>query len=93
MGLIDRNIPKTAEAKHQANTTRKTNESILKPTKLGSTERKNIKVSPNSFKLIKAICTMRSYKNYEFIDVALEEYIKNNMSEREQRILKNLINK
>jgi hypothetical protein len=36
---------------------------------------------------------MKSYKNYEFIDKAVESYIQNNLTEREQRILKNLISK
>ncbi|EON3039090.1 hypothetical protein ACNG34_002673 [Enterococcus faecium] len=90
MALIDRNIPKAAKAEQQANTKRKDTEPILKTKKLGSANRKNIKVSPNSFNLIKAICTMKSYKNYEFIDIAVEEYIRNNMTEREQRILRNL---
>ncbi|MEK4503509.1 hypothetical protein [Bacillus sp. FSL R12-0069] len=55
-----------------------------------NTERKNIKVTPESFSKIKSICTMKSMKNYEFIDEILEFYIANNLIEREQRILKNI---
>ncbi|EDX65324.1 Rep63C (plasmid) [Bacillus cereus NVH0597-99] len=33
---------------------------------------------------------MKSMKNYEFIDEILEFYIANNLTEREQRILKNI---
>nr|WP_179874642.1 hypothetical protein [Bacillus cereus] len=57
---------------------------------LTAQDRKNIKVTPESFSKIKTICTMKSMKNYEFIDEILEFYIANNLTEREQRILKNI---
>lgn len=94
MALIDREVPKSATAITEANTQRhKEQEEIPKRTKLTSQERKNIKVSPETLNLIKAICTMQSKKNYEFVDEAVQYYIKNSMSDREQRILKNLNNR
>lgn len=90
MALIDRNIPKGATASLEASTQRNIELPKKSKKKLSPAERKNIKVSPESFDLIKTIATMKSYKNYEFIDIAVESYIKNNLTEREQRILKNL---
>ena len=90
MALIDRNVSKPATVENQADTKRMTDVKIVKRDKLTVQERKNIKVSPETWNLIKAICTMKSMKNYEFVDEAVELYIKNNMSDREQRILKNL---
>ncbi|OKA18083.1 hypothetical protein BJR05_27545 [Bacillus cereus] len=69
-----------------ANTTRNTQGKKV----LTAQDRKNIKVTPESFSKIKTICTMKSMKNYEFIDEILEFYIANNLTEREQRILKNI---
>jgi hypothetical protein len=91
MALIDRKIPKGAVANQEADTDRTVDIPQKKVRKkLSPVERKNIKVSPETFDLIKTIATMKSYKNYEFIDIAVESYIKNNLTEREQRILKNL---
>lgn len=90
MALIDRNIPQGATIGQEADTKRKVETPKKGTKKISAADRKNIKVSPQTFDLIKTIATMKSYKNYEFIDVALESYIKNNLTEREQRILKNL---
>ena len=38
----------------------------------------------------KKVLTAQDRKNYEFIDEILEFYIANNLTEREQRILKNI---
>ncbi|MGM0241279.1 hypothetical protein [Enterococcus sp. AZ103] len=89
MALIDRKVPKSVIVENEADTTRNAEKEIIKKGKIGST-RKNIKVSPSTLNLIKAVCTMKSMKNYELVDEAIEYYIKNTMSEREQRILKNL---
>lgn len=45
---------------------------------LSAADRKNIKVSPEALSKIKAICTMKDMKNYEFIDEILNFYIKEN---------------
>jgi hypothetical protein len=90
MALIDRNVPKGATPDQEADTQRNTDFPKKEKKKLAANDRKNIKVSPESFDLIKTISTMKSYKNYEFIDIAVESYIKNNLTEREQRILRNL---
>lgn len=90
MALIDRANKKSAEAVNQADTKRQVKKAPQESTKLGSTNRKNIKVSPDTFNLVKTISTMKSIKNYEFIDIAVAKYIENELTEREQRILKNL---
>ncbi|EGG52282.1 hypothetical protein HMPREF9520_02999 [Enterococcus faecalis TX1467] len=89
--LINRKIPQGATANKEADTKRKVTIQKKSSKKILASERKNIKVSPSTFDLIKTISTMKSYKNYEFIDKAVESYIQNNLTEREQRILKNLI--
>lgn len=90
MALIDRKVPKQPTLDNQADTNRKTEIKIPRREKLTVNERKNIKVSPETLNLIKTICTMKSMKNYEFVDEAVEFYIKENMTDREQRMLKNL---
>ncbi|PEE04556.1 MULTISPECIES: hypothetical protein [Bacillus cereus group] len=86
MALVNREPSKEPKIKETANTTRNTQQKKA----LTSQDRKNIKVTPESFSKIKTICTMKSMKNYEFIDEILEFYIANNLTEREQRILKNI---
>ncbi|PEP56243.1 hypothetical protein [Bacillus pseudomycoides] len=86
MALVNREPSKEPKIKEAANTTRNTQQKKA----LASQDRKNIKVTPESFSKIKTICTMKSMKNYEFIDEILEFYIANNLTEREQRILKNI---
>ncbi|WP_242224436.1 hypothetical protein [Bacillus cereus group sp. BfR-BA-01380] len=93
MALIKRETPQEPKIAQSANTERNvqsTNNNIQKKKSLTSQDRKNIKVTPESFSKIKTICTMKSMKNYEFIDEILEFYIANNLTEREQRILKNI---
>ncbi|MEB9722595.1 hypothetical protein P4308_11760 [Bacillus wiedmannii] len=86
MALVNREPSKDPKIKETANTTRNTQGKKI----LTAQDRKNIKVTPESFSKIKTICTMKSMKNYEFIDEILEFYIANNLTEREQRILKNI---
>ncbi|MED1640063.1 hypothetical protein P4V01_24585 [Bacillus thuringiensis] len=86
MALVKRELPKDPNINDKANTTRNTQGKKV----LTAQDRKNIKVTPESFSKIKTICTMKSMKNYEFIDEILEFYIANNLTEREQRILKNI---
>ncbi|MDR4328324.1 MULTISPECIES: hypothetical protein [Bacillus cereus group] len=95
MALIKRETPQEPKIAQSANTERNvqstsTNTNTQKRKVLTAEERKNIKVTPESFSKIKSICTMKSMKNYEFIDEILEFYIANNLTEREQRILKNI---
>lgn len=94
MALIKRETPQEPKITQSANTERNvqsTNNNITPKKKvLTAQDRKNIKVTPESFSKIKTICTMKSLKNYEFIDEILEFYIANNLTEREQRILKNI---
>lgn len=86
MALVNREPSKEPNINETANTTRNTKGKKV----LTAQDRKNIKVTPESFSKIKTICTMKSMKNYEFIDEILEFYIANNLTEREQRILKNI---
>ncbi|PDY73575.1 hypothetical protein [Bacillus cereus] len=86
MALVKRELPKDPNINDKANTQRNTQGKKV----LTAQDRKNIKVTPESFSKIKTICTMKSMKNYEFIDEILEFYIANNLTEREQRILKNI---
>ena len=94
MALIKRETPQEPKITQSANTERNvqsTNNNTTPQKKvLIAQDRKNIKVTPESFSKIKTICTMKSMKNYEFIDEILEFYIANNLTEREQRILKNI---
>ncbi|MDA2508260.1 hypothetical protein PDN66_25045 [Bacillus cereus] len=94
MALIKRETPQEPKITQSANTERNvqsTNNNTTPQKKvLTAQDRKNIKVTPESFSKIKTICTMKSLKNYEFIDEILEFYITNNLTEREQRILKNI---
>lgn len=94
MALIKRETPQEPKIAQSANTERNvqsTNNNTTPQKKvLTAQDRKNIKVTPESFSKIKTICTMKSMKNYEFIDEILEFYIANNLTEREQRILKNI---
>lgn len=94
MALIKRETPQEPKIAQSANTERNVQSTISNTTPkkkvLTAQDRKNIKVTPESFSKIKTICTMKSMKNYEFIDEILEFYIANNLTEREQRILKNI---
>ncbi|EOV9528911.1 hypothetical protein [Bacillus cytotoxicus] len=94
MALIKRKTPQEPKIAQSANTERNVqstnNNTAPKKKVLTAQDRKNIKVTPESFSKIKTICTMKSMKNYEFIDEILEFYIANNLTEREQRILKNI---
>lgn len=62
-----------------------------KKNSLSAADRKNIKVSPKSFSKIKALCTIKDMKNYEFIDEMLDYYITNKLNEREQHTLNDII--
>lgn len=58
---------------------------------LSATDRKNIKVSPETLSKIKAIGTMKDIKNYELIDEMLDYYITNKLSSNEQNNLNDMI--
>ena len=72
MALIKRETPQEPKITQSANTERNvqsTNNNTTPQKKvLTAQDRKNIKVTPVSFSKIKTICTMKSMKNYEFID-------------------------
>lgn len=68
------------------------NKPITKEKKsLSTTDRKNIKVSPETLNKIKAICTMKDMKNYELIDEMLDYYIANNLNLNEQNNLNDIM--
>ena len=94
MALIDRKEPQNPTIKESADTERKLN--IATPTKseakLQSKDRKNIKVSPNTFSLLKTICTMKELKLYELIDELLHVYTEERVTDRDKRMLKNITN-
>lgn len=58
---------------------------------LSTTERKNIKVSPETLNKIKAICTMKDMKNYELIDEMLDYYVDNKLNSNEQDNLNDIL--
>ncbi|MGM1405231.1 hypothetical protein ACTFRN_26435 [Bacillus cereus group sp. MYBK245-2] len=58
---------------------------------LSTTERKNIKVSPETLNKIKAICTMKDMKNYELIDEMLDYYVANKLNSNEQNNLNDIL--
>ncbi|PEL63308.1 hypothetical protein CN526_26760 [Bacillus wiedmannii] len=58
-----------------------------KKNSLSATDRKNIKVSPETLNKIKTICTMKDMKNYELIDEILDYYIANKLNANEQNNL------
>ncbi|PEB19747.1 hypothetical protein COO08_05405 [Bacillus toyonensis] len=58
---------------------------------LSAADRKNIKVSPDTLDKIKAICTMKDMKNYELIDVMLDNYIDNKLNSIEQDNLNDIM--
>ncbi|CAI8740359.1 hypothetical protein COM13_12640 [Bacillus pseudomycoides] len=58
---------------------------------LSAADRKNIKVSPETLNKIKAICTMKDIKNYEFIDEILDYYIANKLNSNEKNNLNEII--
>ncbi|EEK53192.1 hypothetical protein bcere0004_54990 [Bacillus cereus BGSC 6E1] len=62
-----------------------------KKNSLSAADRKNIKVSPETLNKIKAICTMKDMKNYEFIDEMLDYYIANKLNSNEQDNLKDIM--
>lgn len=90
--LINRNEPQKPIIQESANTERTVvNNKNTAKQKLDPKDRKNIKVSPSSFALLKTVSTLQSKKNYELIDEMIEYYVENNLTEREQRMLKNII--
>ncbi|WP_157410594.1 hypothetical protein [Bacillus albus] len=58
---------------------------------LSTTERKNIKVSSETFNKIKAICTIKDMKNYELIDEMLDYYVANMLNSNEQNNLNDIL--
>lgn len=62
-----------------------------KKNSLSATDRKNIKVSPETLNKIKAICTIKDIKNYELIDEMLDYYIDNKLNSNEQNNLNDIM--
>ncbi|MBY0597667.1 hypothetical protein [Bacillus bingmayongensis] len=62
-----------------------------KKNSLSATDRKNIKVAPETLNKIKAICTMKDIKNYELIDEMLNYYIDNKLNSNEQNNLNDIM--
>lgn len=62
-----------------------------KKTSLPASDRKNIKVSPETLNKIKAICTMKDMKNYELIDEMLDYYTTNKLNSNEQNNLNDIL--
>ncbi|MYW24965.1 hypothetical protein GTY48_15460 [Bacillus thuringiensis] len=62
-----------------------------KKNSLSASDRKNIKVSPETLSKIKAICTMKDLKNYELIDEMLDYYIANKLHSNEQDNLNDIL--
>ncbi|MFS7424515.1 hypothetical protein AB6878_17065 [Carnobacterium maltaromaticum] len=89
MALIDRPAKDTPKVNDSADTNR---EILPKKVKLSASERKNVKVSPETLEIIKTLSLMQSVKHYEFIDTAINFYIEEKLTDREKRMLKNIIN-
>ncbi|PEP96721.1 hypothetical protein CN582_16235 [Bacillus wiedmannii] len=67
------------------------NPATKKKNSLSASDRKNIKVSPETLNKIKTICTMKDMKNYELIDEILDYYISNKLNAHEQNILNDIV--
>ncbi|WP_242248942.1 BfmA/BtgA family mobilization protein [Bacillus cereus group sp. BfR-BA-01523] len=67
------------------------NPAIKNKNSLSATDRKNIKVSPETLNKIKAICTMKDMKNYELIDEMLDYYIANKLNSNDQDNLNDIM--
>ncbi len=101
MGLINRGNKETEspEALHSADVSRDTSSLNPKTTetkKWTGAERKNIKVAPPVLDLIKTMCNMTDKnkpesKAYGLVSTAVNEYLKNHFTEREQKIIRNSI--
>ncbi|PEL17626.1 hypothetical protein [Bacillus wiedmannii] len=63
------------------------NPATKKKNSLSATDRKNIKVSPETLNIIKTICTMKDMKNNELIHEMLDYYITNKLNSNEQNNL------
>lgn len=63
------------------------NSATKKKNPLSASDRKNIKVSPETLNKIKAICTMKDMKNNELIHEMLDYYITNKLNSNEQNNL------
>lgn len=90
MALINRNVQETPKAKYSADTTRETSKEWK------SFERKNLKVNPPVLDLVKIMCSMISEdkpesKTYALAEKAINEYLANHFSEREQEFIKDSI--
>lgn len=105
MALINRGNKETEapEARHSADVSRDVNRSsstlvskTIEDKKWAGSERKNIKVAPPVLDLIKTMCNMTDKdkpesKAYGLVSTAVEEYLKNHFTEREQEIIRNSI--
>lgn len=67
------------------------NPASKKKNSLSASDRKNIKVSPETLNKIKDICTMKDMKNYELIDEMLDYYITNKLNSNEQNNLNDIL--
>ncbi|MDD0822252.1 hypothetical protein [Bacillus cereus] len=63
------------------------NSATKKKNPLSASDRKNIKVSPETLNKIKAICTMKDMKNNELIHEMLDYHITNKLNSNEQNNL------
>ncbi|MCX9103006.1 hypothetical protein OKT77_26085 [Bacillus anthracis] len=63
------------------------NSATKKKNPLSASDRKNIKVSPETLNKIKALCTMKDMKNNELIHEMLDYYITNKLNSNEQNNL------
>ncbi|WP_434057204.1 hypothetical protein [Bacillus cereus] len=63
------------------------NSATKKKNPLSASDRKNIKVSPETLNKIKAIYTMKDMKNNELIHEMLDYYITNKLNSNEQNNL------
>ncbi|HDR4514597.1 hypothetical protein J8Y17_27665 (plasmid) [Bacillus cereus] len=63
------------------------NSATKKKNPLSASDRKNIKVSPETLNKIKAICTMKDRKINELIHEMLDYYITNKLNSNEQNNL------
>ncbi|MDT2808396.1 hypothetical protein [Vagococcus lutrae] len=86
MSLINRTEPKDPVVEQSADVDR-----IITIENLNVKDRKNIKVAPEAFRAIKIIAANQDMKMYELIDELLNNYMKNNMTERERRTILNTI--
>lgn len=94
MALLDTKISNPPKIEKTAKTDRK---DIVEPkkknrvgSKVGSNDRKNLKVGPDDLEMIKLIAATRNLTMYEVVRQMVDHYLNEVIDERELKIIKGL---